>query len=137
MAEKNLVKDLQDLINKIDTSVLPYQRGNCIRIGHMIVQERKHDYSVYDSKTKKQVAVLFCKTSAVALAKALSNGYNNIKKVQELDQIIEKNYTDCLFYKNTLSRTKDHERKEIIKIRYEIAKKKTQDAREKLDRFIF
>lgn len=137
MADKNIVKDLRDLINKIDVSALPYQKGNCIRVGDVLVQERKHDYTVYDVKSKKQIAVLFCKTSAVALAKTMSTGKDLSRKIKELDKIIEKNYTDCLFYKNTIQKTKDESVKDIVCTRYEIAHRKTQDAKHRLDRFIF
>ena len=137
MSKETILKDLQELVDKIELSELPYQKGNTIRIGHMLVQKRKDDYTVYDTKQNKHVARLFCKTSAVALARCLSKGYNPSKKIQELDQIIQKNYIDCLFYKNTIQKTKDSNIKEIIEIRYDIAKKRTQDAREKLDRFIF
>lgn len=137
MTNKNIVKDLRDLIDKVDVSLLPHQKGNCIRIGHVLVQERKFDYSVYDLKQKQEIAVLFCKTSAIALAKSLANGKNVLHRIVELDQIIEKNYIDCIFYKNTIAKSKDKDVKEIINIRYNIARKKTQNAKEKLDRFIF
>ena len=137
MADKNIIKDLKDLINKIDATILPYQKGNCIRIGDVLVQERKNDFTVYNVKTKKQIAILFCKTSAVALAKTLSSGRDVSRRIKALDKIIEKNYIDCMFYKNVMRKKRDQNDRDIIYIRYEIAHRKTQEAKHKLDRFIF
>lgn len=137
MSKETILRDLQDLVDKIELTELPYQKGNTIRIGHMLVQKRKNDYTVYDTKENKHIAHLFCKTSAVALAKCLSQGYDASKRIRELDHIIQKNYIDCLFYKNTINKTKDTTVKEVTSIRYDIARTRTHDAKEKLDRFIF
>lgn len=98
MTNTALLKDLQDLIEvNLDPSMFPYQKGNSIRIGKMVVRESKKGFMIFDCKDQKQIAILFSKTAALALAKSLSSGKDNTKKVMELDNTIQKNYMDALF----------------------------------------
>lgn len=135
----NLVNELEVLINKgLKDAYFPYQKGNSIRIGHMIVRENKKGfYLVYDAKTNSQVAKTFCKSSAVAIAKKLAQGIDVTNKVLDIDKVIQKNYNDAVFFKYTMRVTKDDFKKDIVSVRYEIAKDKTRHARGQLDRFIF
>ena len=63
--------DSVNLINNtIDKSFLPYVKGKSIRIGHVIVREtRVGFFLVFDTKENAEIAKMFCKTGAVALAK--------------------------------------------------------------------
>lgn len=134
----NLVKNLENIINDgIEQAVLPYVKGNSIRIKQYIVRKSKAGWLVYDSKTNSQVAKLFSKSSAVALAKGLAQGKDITVSVISADRIIQKHYTDCIFYKNTISKTSDTFKKELTQIRYEISKSKTENARRSLDEIIF
>jgi hypothetical protein len=117
--------------------MFPYQKGNSLRIGKFVIRESRAGFLVYDIEANRQIAKTFCKTAAVALAKNLNSGRNNTQKVLQLDSVIEKHYNDCVFYKNTIKKTKDELRKEITIIRYEIAKTMTSDAKKRLDSFIF
>ena len=136
-----LVKELENLINnKIDTSYFPYVKGKSIRIGHIIVREtRARFFLVFDTKENKEVAKMFCKTSAVALAKTIAKSKEDadIKRIKQLDHTISKNFTDALFYKHTMKVTKDEIRREIAEMRYEIAAETLWDAKGKLDTFIY
>jgi hypothetical protein len=42
-----------------------------------------------------------------------------------------------VFYKHNIKITKDYDRKDILEMRYDIAKRKTADAKQQLDRIIF
>jgi ribosomal protein L22 len=136
-----LARELEHLINNaLDTSELPYVKGKSIRIKHIIVREtRVGFFLVFDTKENKEVAKMFCKTSAVALAKSLAKDRNSnvIKDIRYLDDIIEKNYNDALFHKHILKSTKDRTRRFVAETRYEMAASKTRDAKEKLDRYIY
>jgi hypothetical protein len=136
-----LVKELENLINnKIDTSFFPYVKGKSIRIGHIIVREtRAKFFLVFDTKENKEIAKMFCKTSAVALAKtmATSQEQTDIKRIKDLDHTISKHYTDALFYKHTIKVTKDDIKREIAEMRYDIAAESLWDAKGKLDTFIY
>ena len=135
-----LVQELENLINnKIDTSYLPYVKGKSIRIGHIIIREtRAQFFLVFDTKENKEVAKMFCKTAAVALAKNIVQKRSDaIYRIKQLDERISKHFTDALFYKHTMRVTKDETRREVAQMRYEIAAETTKDAKEKLDTFIY
>lgn len=136
-----LAKELETLINdKIDTSLLPYVKGKSIRIGHVIVRETKAKFFlVFDTKENKEIAKMFCKTSAVALAKSVAANKSKIAidKIIHLDKVIAKNYTDAMFYKHTMYKTKDDTRYLVALTRYDIAASATQMAKDNLDTFIY
>ena len=137
MINKQILKDLQDIIEaNLDASMFPYQKGNSLRIGKFVIRESRAGFLIYDIESNNQVAKTFCKTAAVAFAKALHKG-RDTRKVLDLDKVIEKHYNDCVFYKHTIKKTKDEFKKEITTIRYEIAKSITSDAKKRLDSFIF
>ena len=138
MTNKTLLKDLQNLIEEnLDPSMFPYQKGNSIRIGKMVVRDSKNGFLIYDCKDNKQVAITFSKTAALALAKSISNGTDNIDKVLDLDKTIQKNFTDALFFTNTLKITKDDFKKDITLTRLELATARTAEAKSALDLIIF
>lgn len=138
MTNKTLLQELQTLIeDQLDPSMFPYQKGNSIRIGKIVVRESKKGFLIYDCQENKQVAITFSKTAALALAKSLSKGTNNIKTVMDLDQIIQKNYMDALFFTNTLKVTTDDFKKDVTLTRLEIAKTRTAHAKSALDSIIF
>lgn len=136
-SNKTLTKELSNLINKgIDLSMFPYVKGNSIRIKNVIIRETSFGFIVYDIKLDKNVGTMFCKTSAVALAKAYLNnkGLNNIK---QLDKTIEKNYNDAVFHKHTMKITKDALKYDVAAVRYDISAAKTKVAKKELDLYIY
>lgn len=133
-----LVKELENLINnKIDTSYFPYVKGKSIRIGHVIVRETSFGFLVFDTKNNKEIDKMFCKTSAVALAKTVASGKEYKKDIVQLDKVIEKNYNDAIFYKYTMRVTKDDIKYNVAETRYDIAASKTKYAKEQLDKYIY
>ena len=144
MKSKNLTpqlaKELEALINRnLDTSYFPYVKGKSIRIGHIIVRETRFGFLVFDTKNNKEVDKMFCKTSAVALAKQETSGSlsNPIEYIRKLDKEIEKNYNDAIFYKHTMRVTKDDTKFFVAQTRYDIAAAKTKYAKEELDKYIY
>lgn len=134
----SILKSLEDIINSgIEDVALPYVKGNSIRIKHLVVRNSKAGWLVYDSKTHLQVARLFCKSSAIALAKSLAEGRNRRKQIQELDKVIQKNYNDCVFYRNTLDKCKDDVKRAITQNRFEVSITQTKRAKKSLDSIIF
>jgi hypothetical protein len=135
-----LAKELEALINRnLDTSYFPYVKGKSIRIGHIIVRETRFGFLVFDTKNNKEVDKMFCKTSAVALAKQEASGSltNPIEYIRKLDKEIEKNFNDAIFYKHTMRVTKDDTKFFVAQTRYEIAASKTRYAKEELDKYIY
>lgn len=135
---KDIVKVLEEIIDQhIDEVDFPQVRGNSIRIKHMVIRKSRNGYLIYDTQDNKQVAKTFCKASAIALAKNLAKGLNVTEKVLQYDHIIEKNYMDSIFYKNTISKTTDEFKRDVIEIRFLDAKDRTESAKRSLDAFIF
>lgn len=134
-----LIQDLEELLDiKVDLARFPYQKGNSIRIGKYVVRENKHgSFRIFDCEVNAQIAETFCKTSAVALAKSWAAGVDHRIRIMSLDQDIQKWYNDCIFYKHNIKITKDYNRKDILEMRYDIAKRRTADAKQQLDRIIF
>ena len=136
-----LALELENLINNtIDKSFLPYVKGKSIRIGHVIVREtRVGFFLVFDTKENAEIAKMFCKTGAVALAKSIVSKQNDaeIKIIKSLDDVISKNFNDAIFYKHTINVTKDDIKKRVAQMRYSVARDATQHAKDKLDTFIY
>jgi len=138
--KSKLLKDLEELLNDItiDPTLFPYQKGNSIRIGQYVVRPSKRGgYSVYDCKSNARVAETFSKASALALAKSMAKGYNEKDYIMDIDLEIQKWYNDCVFYKHNMKKTKDLDRWDILSTRYEIAKDRTEHAKQQLDKIIF
>jgi len=133
-----LAKELENLINKkIDTSYFPYVKGKSIRIKHIIVREARFGFLVFDTKENKEIGKMFCKTSALALAREAARGKAYKSRIFELDRIIEKNYMDAVFHKHIMKVTKDDTKFFVASTRYEIAATKTRFAKEELDTYIY
>ena len=138
MINTALLKELQHLIDeKLDPSLFPYQKGNSIRIGKIVVRDSKKGFLIYDCQENRQVAITFSKTAALALAKSLSKGTNITSTVMDLDKTIQKNFMDALFFTNTIKTTKDDFKKDVSITRLEIAKARTAHAKSALDSIIF
>lgn len=134
----NLVKELKKLIEEnLDPSMFPYAKGNSIRIGSLVIRENKKGFHIHNLKTKDHIATTFSKTAAVAIAKNLAKGHNVTANAIDLDKVIEKNFSDALFYSHTLRTTKDEMKKEVTETRLDIAKIRTEDAKRHLDCMIF
>jgi hypothetical protein len=136
---KNLVEALEELINsKIENYSIPHVKGNSIRIKHLVVRHsNKAGWLIYDTKENMQVARMFCKTSAIALAKVLAENKTTKKKVLDLDKVIEKHYNDCVFYKHTMRKAKtDDVRYLNAQNRFDISIDITRSAKEELERII-
>lgn len=139
MIDKRVLKELEDMINgTVDPVLFPYQKGNSIRIGSYIIRcNKKGYYKVYDCSNNTLVTETFCKTSAVALAKSLSQGKHETKTIKQIDKDIQKWYNDCVFYRHTMQVTKDDFKREITATRYDIARHKTSAAKHQLDKYIY
>ena len=134
----NLVEELKKLIEEnLDPSMFPYAKGNSIRIGSLVIRENKKGFHIHNLKTKDHISTTFSKTSAVAIAKNLAKGHNVTSNAIDLDKVIEKNFSDALFYSHTLRTTKDEMKKEVTETRLDIAKIRTEDAKRHLDCMIF
>ena len=102
MISPKVLKDLQEIIEaNIDPTLFPYQKGNSLRIGSIVIRESKKGHLVYCAKANKQIARTFSKTAAVAIARG-----GNVNKILRPDNEIMKHFNDCLFYKHTMNNSK-------------------------------
>ena len=63
------------------------ERGNSIRIKHIIVRKHSNGYRIFDCRCNKHIETVFCKTAAVAIAKGLAENKNyGIDNIVSLDQ---------------------------------------------------
>lgn len=139
MSKKNVIKELEQIIEQgLESMPLPYKKGNSIRIKHMVVRySKKAGYLVYDSKENIQVAKTFCKSSALAIAKNMAVGKDMRRQLLELDQLVQKHYNDAIFYKHVISKTDSDFVKETRATRLQDAIYRTEQARDKIEGYIF
>lgn len=137
MTKVNIGKQLLELIEKnYDPSLFPVQKGNKINIGSYSILPTDAGYKVKCYKTNSIIAVTYTKHAALAIAKSLTKKNNAVKRIMELDAIIAKHHVDCIFYKNTIKKTKSMTMLESTLFRYDISKQKTNEAKEQLNKFI-
>lgn len=134
-----VTKALEELINNVDISLLPYKKGNSIRIGNLIIRKSSHSgYMVYDKQTNKRINSFCSKIGAVAFAKNFNKvSQGDLDKIEYLDHKIQKHHNDSLFYQNTINKTNDDDKIENAEIRLEIALAESEAARDGLLRYIF
>jgi hypothetical protein len=134
-----LVEGLERLLaENIEQLPIPHVTRNSIRIRHYIVRySKKAGCLVYDIKENEQVALMFCKTGAVALAKTLAEGTGQAKKIYTIDNIIQKHYLDAMFHRNTVLTTASETRRDIADMRYEISWSRVAEYKNKLEKIIF
>lgn len=126
--------DLQEIIDlKMKDYNIPEQKGNVVRLSHMIVRPSKaHGYIILDTKTNKSVAITFSKVAGIAVAKRHLNT-KQFKDILQFDKIIEKNYNDSKFYYHNIKITADESRRITLESRLQIACEKIDVAKQRID----
>ena len=136
--KQQILKELEEILNtSVDLTTFPYVKGNSIRIGKYIVRSNKYGHKVFDCKENIMVAETFSKSAAIALAKTLAKGVNAEREILDIDKNIMKWYNDCMFFNNSFKNSKDDVKKEVVSVRYDIAKAHAHSARDKLDKYIY
>ena len=138
MTSEKILSDLEEIVNKgLEDSAIPYAKGNSIRIKHIIIRESSKGFLIYDAKENRQIVRTHFKSTAVAIAKNLAQGNDITNKVIQFDTIMLKHYNDAVFYKHAIRRSTDANKREIRRIRLEVAIQESQRLRNLLDQFIF
>ena len=103
MTTEKLLNDLEEIVNRgLEDSAIPHQKGNSIRIKHVIIRKSSKGYLIYDAKENRQVVRTYFKTTAVAIAKNLAQGIDITNKAIEFDDTMLKHYNDAVFYKHSI-----------------------------------
>jgi hypothetical protein len=138
MTTEKLLNDLEEIVNRgLEDSAIPHQRGNSIRIKHVIIRKSPKGYLIYDAKENRQVVRTYFKTTAVAIAKNLAQGIDITETAMEFDDTMLKHYNDAIFYRNSIRNTTDENKREIRETRLDVAIQESQRVRSLLDRYIF
>ena len=138
MTTEKLLNDLEEIVNRgLEDSAIPHQKGNSIRIKHVIIRKSPKGYLIYDAKENKQVVRVYFKSSAVAIAKNLAQDNDITDEVVVFDQMMLKHYNDAVFYKNAIKMSDDPFKIEIRETRLDVSIRESQRVRSLLDRFIF
>tara|TARA_B100000780_G_C21126633_1_gene457401 strand:- start:1954 stop:2376 length:423 start_codon:yes stop_codon:yes gene_type:complete len=139
MDNKLLINELEAIINKsFEDFPFPYVKGNSIRIGKMVIRKSKHGYLVYNTELNKQAGHTFSKASAIALAKnVVDNKQDASDDILKIDKVIEKNYMDSVYFKNSYEKSNDDFRKDVLSIRLDVALSRTEQACSLLDNYIY
>ena len=138
MTTEKLLNDLEEIVNRgLEDSAIPHQRGNSIRIKHVIIRKSPKGYLIYDAKENRQVVRTYFKTTAVAIAKNLAQGKDITVAAMEFDNLMLKHYNDAVFYKHSIRKTTDEFKRDIREARLDIAIQESQRVRSLLDRYIF
>src|SRR5210317_913901 len=82
MYSEKLLNELEEIVNKgLEEVSLPYQKGNSIRIKHIVIRKSPKGYLIYNTKDNIQVARTQFKSTAIAIAKNLAQGSDIISKI--------------------------------------------------------
>ena len=139
MIDNSKLKLLEQVVNSgLDGVIIPYKKGNSIRIGKVAIRKsQKGEYNLYDTSVNKKIGCASSINSAVAIAKNYAEKDFVPTEVFRLDKIIEKYSNDIMHYQYTLKNTKNTFTREIMEIRLECAKDEADRAKNRLDKFIF
>jgi hypothetical protein len=139
MNSKHIIEELDSIMEAGLTRVnIPYAKGKSVRIKNTVIRQTKQGFLVFDVKTHTRIAETFSKRGAIAFAKARAKGYSNVcDEILVLDQALSKHYMDSLFHKHGIEQSKDEQRKMALETRFEIAKDRTFQYMDQIDRYIF
>jgi hypothetical protein len=138
MNSEYIARQLDEIVNKgLESVPIPHQKGNSIRIKHIVVRKSPKGYLIYNAKENRQVVRTEFKSTALAIAKNLAVGKDVVEKVMSLETKMSKHYNDAIFYKNSLKTTTDPFKRDIRETRLDIALAESDRVRDILDRYIF
>jgi hypothetical protein len=132
------LEELKLIVNRnIHDYIIPEQQGNVIRVGYMIIRYSANvGYLIFDTKKQQQVAKYYSKYAALAFSKNYMLG-KDVSAISFLDTSIEKNENDIIFYKHTIEKTDNENRKCIAKDRMHNCEIIAESAKQRLESLLF
>lgn len=117
MKSKKVIKDLEAIMQaELINFPFPSISADKISIKDYHIIEIKTGFRVLD-KRKRVIADTYFKKSAVAIAKSLTQGRNNTKRILELDALASKHYADVQIFQHTIKTSKTDFMRESRKAR--------------------
>lgn len=131
---------VDNIIHFVDQEIskytIPYKKGNTILIGNYAIRYSNENYLIFDCKSNKMIDRTYSRAAAIAIAKFLSVGEDISKRVHFFDDILQKNYTDAVFYKNIIQKSKNESVRAVRQARLQLALERTQSAYAVLEQFV-
>ena len=101
---------------------------------YMIVRGPDDMWNVFQMPRKILIATTYLKVSAFAIAKLHDKKWTTrIDDIEKEDKRFQKNYTDSVFYKNTMKVSKDYVTKDTALWRWELVTEQVKDAKSRID----
>ena len=95
-------------------------------------------WNVFQMPRKMLIATTYLKVSAFAIAKLHDKKWSTrIDDVEKEDKRFQKNYTDSVFYKNTMKVSKDYITKDTALWRWELVNEQVKDAKSRIDALFY
>ena len=133
MLHEQALLHLEELLNDPRyLGLIPYKKGNSIRIGKYVIRENKTGFLIYDCEINKKVNNTHSKSAALALVKGWQEGNNKQSEILRLDRILRKYEIDSEFYKHTIKTTKDDVKRLTTETRLDIATTEIYNAKSQL-----
>lgn len=105
---------------------------------YMILRGPDDRWNVFLMPAKQLIASTFLKVTAFALVKMHEKKMSNrMQELEDHDLKFQKNYNDSVFYKNTMSVSKDSVRRDNALWRYELVNEKVKSAKSQIDRIFY
>lgn len=105
---------------------------------YMILRGPDDRWNVFSMPNKSLISSTFLKVSAFAVAKLHDqHKTSRLQEVERQDALFQKNYLDSVFYKNTMSVSKDDVKKDVALWRYELVKEQVKGAKAQIDRIFY
>ena len=105
---------------------------------YMIIKGPDDRWNVFLMPRKLLIASTFLKASALVIAKFHDlHKSHRIQQIEREDAIFQKNYIDSIFYKNTISHTKDPVARDTALWRLDLVKTKIKSSKSLIDNIFY
>lgn len=135
---KNFLVDLENLFQNINLlQNFPILDGKNIKINKFEITETKNGYFVFDIEQNKKLYFFYSKRAALAMVQNKIKKYNLEKEILDLDRLIDKYDTDCVFYRHSIKYSKNRKHKIGLSARLDWSNYTLDNARLRLKEIIF
>lgn len=135
---KKTLAHLENLFSNTDIlKNFPIFENNNLRIGKFLITKTIDGFEVTSENTNKVIGFFYNRGGAIAFVQNKMRNLRLEKKIQDLDWTILKQNNDCIFYKNSIKKSKNRKHKISLLARIDLAEHSIKDARTELQEIIF
>tara|TARA_B100002019_G_scaffold288534_1_gene302331 strand:+ start:661 stop:1077 length:417 start_codon:yes stop_codon:yes gene_type:complete len=132
MDKKDISAQLEKFFQSDILASIPQVEQNLIKIKNWHILYRDNLYHIVDQKSNRVYAKTYTKAAAIAFVKTKLSKSKNELLILDLDKTIEKNSNDCVFYRNTIAKVKNKNKRFSTITRLEIADQILESAKKEL-----